>query len=155
MEKAYNKINPKDYIDEIGGEQYPDYNRLVGVPIKLGRDMTTRELFDDITKQLINDGLVEVSSFEDKTLISYRDESEGIPISRVVEDKGEGVMVTFNENGSLSPYEEPTLETSDYTQDAMDHNEEYDEEYYEDPDPEYDKEDLNEEEDLDEEEELY
>ena len=103
MGKAYNKINPKDYIDEIGGEQYPDYNRLVGVPIKLGRDMTTRELFDDITKQLINDGLVEVSSFEDKTLISYRDESEGIPISRVVEDKGEGVMVTFNENGSLSP----------------------------------------------------
>ena len=40
MGKAYNKINPKDYIDEIGGEQYPDYNRLVGVPIKLGRDMT-------------------------------------------------------------------------------------------------------------------
>ena len=87
-----------------------DSSSLVGVPIKLGRDKEIMELFDDITKQLINESLVQISDVDDKTFVSYMDDSEGFPVSKVVEDKGDGVMVMFNENGSLSPYDEKVAE---------------------------------------------
>lgn len=50
MDKEYKKINPETYM--INGMF--DSSSLVGVPIKLGRDKEIMELFDDITKQLIN-----------------------------------------------------------------------------------------------------
>ena len=108
------KIDPSSYMDEVGGEKYPDYMKIVGQPIKLGRDKTTQELFDDITKQLIDDGLVEISEYENKGFISFTDNSQGYAVSKVVEDKGEGVMVMINENGSLSPYEENSLDSQTF-----------------------------------------
>ena len=108
-----------------------DSSSLVGVPIKLGRDKEIMELFDDITKQLINESLVQISDVDDKTFVSYMDESEGFPVSKVVEDKGDGVMVMFNENGSLSPYDEKVAELykdeSDYDADPDYDDDEYDE----------------------------
>ncbi len=106
MDKEYKKINPETYM--INGMF--DSSSLVGVPIKLGRDKEIMELFDDITKQLINESLVQISDVDDKTFVSYMDDSEGFPVSKVVEDKGDGVMVMFNENGSLSPYDEKVAE---------------------------------------------
>ena len=59
------------------------------------------------------------------------DDSEGFPVSKVVEDKGDGVMVMFNENGSLSPYDEKVAELykdeSDYDADPDYDDDEYDE----------------------------
>lgn len=114
MGSEYKKIDPSSYMDEVGGEKYPDYMKIVGQPIKLGRDKTTQELFDDITKQLIDDGLVEISEYENKGFISFTDNSQGYAVSKVVEDKGEGVMVMINENGSLSPYEENSLDSQTF-----------------------------------------
>lgn len=114
MGSEYKKIDPSSYMDEVGGEKYPDYMKIVGQPIKLGRDKTTQELFDDITKQLIDDGLVEISEYENKGFISFTDNSQGYAVSKVVEDNGEGVMVMINENGSLSPYEENSLDSQTF-----------------------------------------
>lgn len=114
MGSEYKKIDPSSYMDEVGGEKYPDYMKIVGQPIKLGRDKTTQELFDDITKQLIDDGLVEISVYENKGFILFTDNSQGYAVSKVVEDKGEGVMVMINENGSLSPYEENSLDSQTF-----------------------------------------
>lgn len=127
MDKEYKKINPETYM--INGMF--DSSSLVGVPIKLGRDKEIMELFDDITKQLINESLVQISDVDDKTFVSYMDDSEGFPVSKVVEDKGDGVMVMFNENGSLSPYDEKVAElykdVSDYDADPDYDDDEYDE----------------------------
>lgn len=127
MDKEYKKINPETYM--INGMF--DSSSLVGVPIKLGRDKEIMELFDDITKQLINESLVQISDVDDKTFVSYMDDSEGFPVSKVVEDKGDGVMVMFNENGSLSPYDEKVAEfykdESDYDADPDYDDDEYDE----------------------------
>lgn len=125
--KEYNKIDPSSYMEKIGDESFPDYSRLEGVPIKLGRDATTRELFDDITRQLIDDGLVEMSDIEDKSFISFKDNSAGYSVSKVYEDKGDGVMVTFNENGTLSYYDENQLSQEEETQEYDDEEPEYDE----------------------------
>lgn len=127
MDKEYKKINPETYM--INGMF--DSSSLVGVPIKLGRDKEIMELFDDITKQLINESLVQISDVDDKTFVSYMDDSEGFPVSKVVEDKGDGVMVMFNENGSLSPYDEKVAELykdeSGYDADPDYDDDEYDE----------------------------
>lgn len=127
MDKEYKKINPETYM--VNGMF--DSSSLVGVPIKLGRDKEIMELFDDITKQLINESLVQISDVDDKTFVSYMDDSEGFPVSKVVEDKGDGVMVMFNENGSLSPYDEKVAELykdeSEYDADPDYDDDEYDE----------------------------
>lgn len=70
MDKEYKKINPETYM--INGMF--DSSSLVGVPIKLGRDKEIMELFDDITKQLINESLVQISDVDDKTFVSYMDD---------------------------------------------------------------------------------
>lgn len=107
MSDKYNKIDPDEYmIDGVF-----DSSKLVGVPIKLGRDKEVMELFDDITKQLINESLAQISDIDDKTFVSFRDDSAGYPVYKVKEDKGEGIMVMFNENGSLSLYDEKVAET--------------------------------------------
>lgn len=106
MSDKYNKIDPDDYmVDGVF-----DSSKLVGVPIKLGRDKEVMELFDDITKQLINESLAQISDIDDKTFVSFRDDSAGYPVYKVKEDRGEGVMVMFNENGSLSLYDEKVAE---------------------------------------------
>ena len=107
MSDKYNKIDPDEYmIDGVF-----DSSKLVGYPIKLGRDKEVMELFDDITKQLINESLAQISDIDDKTFVSFRDDSAGYPVYKVKEDKGEGIMVMFNENGSLSLYDEKVAET--------------------------------------------
>lgn len=106
MSDKYNKIDPDDYmVDGVF-----DSSKLVGVPIKLGRDKEVMELFDDITKQLINESLAQISDIDDKTFVSFRDDSAGYPVYKVKEDRGEGVMVMFNENGSLSLYDKKVAE---------------------------------------------
>ena len=120
MDKEYKKINPETYM--INGMF--DSSSLVGVPIKLGRDKEIMELFDDITKQLINESLVQISDVDDKTFVSYMDDSEGFPVSKVVEDKGDGVMVMFNEDEKVA---ELYKDESDYDADPDYDDDEYDE----------------------------
>lgn len=114
--KDYNKIDPNSYMEFFGDESFPDYSKLEGVPIKLGRDATTKELFDEITAQLIDDGLVELVEIDNKSFVSFKDDSSGYAASMVHEDKGDGVMVTFNENGTLSYYDENQLDKGEASQ---------------------------------------
>lgn len=97
----YRKVDPSTYIQN--GRF--DSSELVGIPIKLGFN-EVMELFDDITKQLIEKSLVQITSMDNRTYIEFRDDSNGFPVSKIVEDKGEGVIVTFNESGTLSLYDD-------------------------------------------------